>query len=242
MKLVKLFVSMIALLAIVSCDNLGGNEDLGSMGAVTVVEGGECLDLSWSAVANAQSYNIFYTSDGTEPTTSSSFVETTETSYTDDSLDETLTYRYMVQATASDYNSSSSDATDGNMPMIMLTVGGDFTGHPNKQLLVVFFEVPYVLASDSIVGDLVESTIFVIPTSSSVSVSVTAAFDRTKYFGYTYCVDEDNDGTISTGDIVMGSGANGSSSHTFVYYEVLLTQSYTLTRDFDEFSGAEHTY
>jgi fibronectin type 3 domain-containing protein len=68
-------------------------------GNLHVNPGESKLAVSWDAVGMAQNYKLYWTSDGTEPTTGSTLIDNiTANSYEHTGLDHTKTYKYAVLA------------------------------------------------------------------------------------------------------------------------------------------------
>lgn len=65
---------------------------------IVIIPGNEKLTLNWDDAARAASYTVYYTDNGLEPDTSSSFVTTTASSLVHTGLTNGLTYRYKISA------------------------------------------------------------------------------------------------------------------------------------------------
>jgi hypothetical protein len=66
---------------------------------VSAVEGNRMVELDWNDSSSADQYTIYYTSDGTTPTKSSSSIASAFSEYTHSGLTNGVTYKYKISAT-----------------------------------------------------------------------------------------------------------------------------------------------
>jgi hypothetical protein len=103
-----LFVTCVLLLSIIfsGCEKDPGGSDsddfsLGITEELVAFPLPERINLSWYSVSGAESYTLYWTDDGTDPTANSnSIAGITEIRYLHQDLDHTKTYKYRLQAVA----------------------------------------------------------------------------------------------------------------------------------------------
>lgn len=243
-KILTLCISLVLVGSFLSsCDLFNPKPPLPDVTGVTVAAGapGETLSISWAAVSGAESYTLFYTNDGTTPTTSSSSVNISATSYVHSGLVSSRTYKYMVGANAAAFRSSYSTPTAGNLPDPVFTLTSNFGANANAQVLLLALDVPYDPVTDSVTGSNTLQSIGLGQTDASGNATMKAWFDRSKYLGFTIVVDNDSSGTLTTGDLVPGSG--GVGSYSYMLYKTLRSASFSYTFNLADYSsGATHIY
>ncbi len=231
------------LLILSSCDFLGSifqpktpPEAPSSISAVADVEE---IDVSWTASEGAESYNLYYTSDGTNPTLESKKVSPGNvTNYSLSDLTwsaSALTYTFAVTAVGeggeSDLSPISSKVRP--IPTIEVRLTG---GTPNKKMLLKVFKIEN--GGDNDILD--DKTYKGFETDASGDVILKAPFDRDYLVGFSLIYDEDNSGDLSTNDIVHGSGEN-TALYGYTYFTDLKDKSFYIAKASDDLNWYTYT-
>jgi hypothetical protein len=245
-KSAALFVLAVFLFTMVSCIKItepanNTPQNLATPSYPTIAVAGESDTMRWDAVSGAASYILYYTTDGTYPTTSSASIAVPGgvTYYVHTSLNPTLTYTYALQAVGHGRTSSISTASWGEQPLPMIHATFTFNDYAYGDVGFMYFQVdgsyvPINSTKKTIAGyaDAYGSTTFDV------------TFDHTNYWGYTVFKDMDANGLLSTGDTVWGD--NTSPGYCgFLYWSSVFTSSKTFTTAFDSdsvFLTPPHVY
>lgn len=195
---------------------------------VVAVPGPESITVSWYAVEGAVSYTIYYTDDGTVPNTDSTkIVDYTGTEYVHADLDPTREYRYAVNTRAERRSSSLSNPTAAVAPNPVFTLTVTFIGYANSPAAAFSLDVDY-----DAVGDVINGVTKVDELSATTDAQGTATFafeaQHDKYFGFSVFKDVDSSGTLTTNDIVWGTGAG---AYGYKYWNTLRSASWVNTID-----------
>lgn len=238
----RIIGGILVVLFAASCDTAAPKPPLPALPAaanIRVTEQGESLLLAWDSVPDAEKYTVFYTADGSAPTTASASILASSNRATHDALDPAKTYRYAIRAEKTNFESTLSAPTAGNSPLPMMTLKGDFTAVAGKKVLVVTLDVPYDPILKKVVGNTEILGIQSTTPAADGSITVRAAFPRDIYLGYAIAIDEDANGVISAGDIVTGTG--GTGSYGYSYWDTKERLSFEYTQDWASYT-ATHVY
>lgn len=207
-----------------SCDLFAPGPD--APGAITATPGDESITISWNASPDATSYDLYYTNDGSTPTLESTKVtDITATSYVLSGLsgdDSAKSYVFALTAKKDKKTGDLSSPTSAVKPLPVLTVNLTTDIVLLKCLLLVF-EVPY----DTVEKDVVGSPTLRNTISSSLGgdgkAVIKASFDRSKYLGYAIVIDLDDNGKMSTGDLIE---PHSNAKYTYHYWTGLKDKSF----------------
>lgn len=224
MKSIFKVLLVVGLLAALSyCSLFPDKPDLAAPDQLTITALGESMTISWDAVSDATSYDLYYTDDGTSPSISSSVLSDVTTPYTHAALDETKTYKYMLRAKADGFSPSSSPVSEGYRPEPMLHITVTATGYANQPLLLYMFDA--AISGDPITTEIVAGT-----TDSNGVCVLHGTMDYTLKPGYTIVKDIDANGVMSTDDLVWGAGGG---SYNYMAYANPPVNSWSSTVDWD---------
>jgi hypothetical protein len=244
LKSAVMFALAAFLLSQVSCVKLNPSntpQPLGVSTYPTVAAAGESDTVWWDAVAGATSYNLYYTSDGYDPTTSSASipVSASYTGYVHTGLDPTLIYTYAVQAVGHGRVGDLSEASYGVQPLPMIHATFTFNDYAYDNVGFMYFQVdgnykPINSTKKFLAGS----------TDAYGSALFNATIDHDNNWGYSVFEDMDDNGLLSTGDTIWGNNTN-PGFYGYIYWSSLVTSSKTFTISFDAnstFDSLPHVY
>ena len=207
-------------LALTSCASpTASSPELGDAKNLVATAGGESVTLAWDSVANATGYTVWYTSDGSTPTSASSSKAVAGTTLTQTGLNAALTYKYAIQPTASGYSSKvGTSVMVQPLNVMTFTIG---QAGANQAVLVRSF---YATTSADWTNDTYKTgTVSYGIADASGAITLVLTIDRVNQWGWTVVLDNDNSHTLTTGDTVWGTGATGV--FTFLYLSAPVTTS-----------------
>lgn len=202
---------------------------------------GESDTIRWDAVKGALSYVLYYSTDGSSPTTHSASIQLTgDTVYVHTGLDPALTYTYSVQVMGRGTISDLSESSWGVQPLPMIHATCTFDNYPNSNVGFIFFQV------DGSTYVPITSTRRTIPASTDGFGSATfnVTVDHDNYWGYSIFKDMNYDGQLSAGDTVWGNNTS-PGRYGYYYWKTQFTSSKTFTISFDSntvFDSLPHVF
>ncbi len=229
-------------------ESSGSGEPLKTMSApeVSVTALRDGFDLSWKPVEGASSYTVYWTWNDypVSPSASDSahiysatvstasfshryLLPENRTGYQDSALSKYSAYafKYLVVASASGYANAVSAISENNMVHPVVTVRLTFEEYGNQDIGVVFLDVPYDPVSQSVLGHADELAVYAGKTDSSGNALIEVEVGRDRYYGCALFKDLDGSGSLTYGDIVLGTGS--ASMYSYSYWAILTGESIT---------------
>jgi hypothetical protein len=237
------FVLCASLLPLATCVKVTtpNSTTLGVSAFPSTFAAGESDTVTWDAVPGAVSYNLYYTTDGSDPTSYSPYISVSGgTMYVHTNLDPALTYTYSVQAIGRGKAGELSESSYGVQPLPMIHATITFDNYAYGDVGFSYFQVdgstyiPITSTKKTYAGT----------TDAYGSASFDVTVDHDNYWGYSTFKDMDYSGTLTTGDTVWGN-VTLAGHYGYIYWASLLTSSKTLTISFGgntTFDSLPHVY
>jgi hypothetical protein len=202
---------------------------------------GESDTVWWDAVPGAVSYNLYYTTDGTDPTSNSTYISLSGgTLFVHTGLNPALTYTYSVQAVGRSSAGLLSDPSYGVQPLPMLHATITFNDYANSDVGFMFFQVDG--SSYAPIAGTKQTLAATTDDNGNATFNVTV--DHENYWGYSTFKDMDYSGTLTAGDTVWGN-VTLAGHYGYIYWTSLLTSSKNIAISFDAnttFDSLPHVY
>jgi hypothetical protein len=203
---------------------------------------GESDTVWWDAVQGATSYKLYYTTDGSDPTSSSPSISVgSATVWIHTGLDPTLTYTYAVQAIGGGRVSDLSESSYGVQPLPMIHATITYDNYANADVGFMYFLIG-IDANNNYVPTAGTRRTVTGYTDGYGSATFNVTVDHDNLWGYSTFEDMDGNGQLSTGDVVWGN-VTATGHYGYFYWTSQLTSSKTFSKSFEAaFDSLPHVY